>query len=394
MVMPWECTTMANKRKEFITAFLDGVSMTALCNQYKISRKTGYKWVNRWKEMGADVDFSDRSRARINIERQFKEQQISMAVGLKCKYRTWGPKKVIAKLRQDYPFTRWPSATRLYEIFREYDLITPRKLRKKLAMTAPLGDVSQSNHVWMADFKGWILTGDEQKYEPLTITDGYSRYLIRCVHLQKKNIENVWEVFKEAFEQYGLPLRLRTDNGPPFGSRGVGRLTRLSVNLIKAGVMPEWINPGHPEENGRHERFHLTLKLATASPPARCLEEQIIRGIAFEEEYNFERPHEALEMRTPASAYGPSTRKWDGILRPMEYPSGTPYVRKVCQSGCIWFGQREYFLGQALTGEHVALKYDENRELEIYFGPLNLGKLHKGGQQKRKRQTKLKSKRI
>ena len=145
------------------------------------------------------------------------------------------------------------------------------------------------------------MTQDGHKCEPLTITDGFSRYLIKCNHLEKKTANDVWGVFKEAFEEYELPNRLRTNNGPPFGSLGVGRLTRLSINLIKAGVMPEWINPGHPEENGRHERFHFTLKQEVANPPARTIQEQIIRMAAFQQEYNFERPHEALDMQTPSN---------------------------------------------------------------------------------------------
>lgn len=392
--MPWECITVANKRNELVTAYMEGVPMTDLCRQYRISRKTGYKWVNRWKEIGQGEDLTDRSKARIHSSKQFSDEQIGMTLHLKHKYRSWGPRKIIAKLTCDYPDIIWPSPTRLYEIFKEYGLTTSRKFRQKIARTAPLGDISNSNQVWMADFKGWVLTADQHKFEPLTITDGHTRYLIRCTHLPKKNVEYVWSVFDDAFHQYGLPNRVRTDNGPPFGSMGVGRLTKLSVNLIKAGVTPEWINPGHPEENGRHERFHLTLKMAIASPPANNLKEQIARSRAFEEEYNFERPHEALDMKTPSSQYTPSIRKWDGVLRPMEYEGDTTQVRKVGQNGCIWFGQREYYLGQTLSGEYVALKQDHEKELNVHYGPINLGKLKTGGIEKAKRQHKKIYKRV
>lgn len=383
--MPWECVTVENKRKEFIAAYIDGFAMTELCKLYGISRKTGYKWVKRWEE---EESLADKSRARLQAGRIYSDELIGIALHLKHKYRSWGPRKIIAKLCQDYPNNSWPSPTRLYEIFKELGLITERKLRQRLAMTAPLGDVTASNEVWAADFKGWFLTENNEKFEPLTITDGHTRYLIRCTHLPKKGVEYVWPVVAEAFQQYGLPLRFRTDNGPPFGCMGIGRLTKLSVNLIKAGVLPEWINPGHPEENGRHERFHLTLKMATASPAAKTLKEQIARTKHFEEEYNFERPHEALGMNPPAKHYRPSPRKWDGILRAIEYDGDTSHVRKVGQNGCIWYGQREYFLGQALSGEHVGLKENKENELEIYYGPINLGKLKIGGIERAKRINK------
>lgn len=384
--MSWECVTVETKRKELIENYSNGVPMTELCNRYGISRKTGYKWVNRWKENSNNENFKDKSRAPLHVKRIYSDEQIGMALHLKHKYRSWGPRKIIAKLTHDYPEIIWPSPSRTYEIFKEYGLITTRTFRQRIAMTAPLGDVTKNNQVWMADFKGWFLTEDNDKYEPLTITDGHTRYLIRCTHLQRKSAEYVWPVFAEAFQQYGLPIRLRTDNGPPFGCMGVGRLTKLSVNLIKAGVIPEWINPGHPEENGRHERFHLTLKMAIASPPAKTLKEQLARAKHFEEEYNFERPHEALGMDPPAKHYSPSPRRWDGILRSIEYGEDTAHVRKVGQNGCIWFGQREYFLGQALSGEHVGLKENKDIGLEVHYGPINLGKLKPDGIEKPKRQ--------
>lgn len=193
--------------------------------------------------------------------------------------------------------------------------------------------------------------------------------------MERKTAHDVWMVFAEAFHEFGLPSRLRTDNGPPFGSVGVGRLTSLSINLIKAGVIPEWINPGHPEENGRHERFHLTLKQAVATPSCDSLEEQIRRMAYFEDEYNFERPHEALEMQTPASCYYASQRKWDGILRSPEYDTQSATIRKVGQNGCICIGRKDYYLGQTLTGEYVAVNEESEEVFKVYYGPVYLGNL-------------------
>ncbi len=386
--MPWEFKKVEDKRKELIEAYLDGISMTELSKRYKVSRKTAYKWYNRYMELGPEEGLKDLSRAPHSPTRTFTDEQIEEALNLKLKKRNWGPKKVLARLKRDHPEEEWPSTTWLYEIFKEHHLITPRRLRKRLPATHPLGDVNQSNDVWMADFKGWFLTEDNNKCEPLTITDGYSRFLISCYHLAKKSTDYVWPIFEEAFKEYGLPKRIRTDNGPPFGCIGVGRLTRLSINMIKAGVIPEWINPGHPEENGRHERFHLTLKQAVADPAAKNLKEQIARMKAFQEEYNFERPHEALGLDTPSNHYYCSNRKWDGILRPPEYDTKSMIVRKVCQSGCIWLKQKEYYFGNSLTGEHVGIKETDLGELEVYYGPVYLGKLKNDSLEKPKLRPK------
>jgi len=373
--MAWELKEVEDQRRELVEAYIEGiVTMTELCKRFRVSRKTAYKWYNRYQTFGAE-GLKDHSRAPCHPSRVFSNDNISKAIDLKLKYRTWGPKKIVAKLGKDYPKEKWPSATRLYEIFKDHHLITSRRLRRRVPATHPLGELNHSNDVWIADFKGWFLTQDRQKCGPLTITDGFSRYLIKCEHLLKTSTEYVWPIFAEAFQEYGLPHRLRTDNGAPFGSLGAGRLTQLSINLIKAGVVPEWINPGHPEENGRHERFHLTLQKAVANPSAKNLHEQIQWMVAFKEEYNFERPHEALEMNTPASCYSNSTRKWDGILRAPEYDTRSVLVRKVGQSGCIWIKQTEYYIGKTLTGEYVSIKESDIGELEVRYGPVYLGKL-------------------
>ena len=370
--MAWELKRVEDQRKELVEAYLKGfLSMTDLCSRFGISRKTAYKWLSRFKEFGL-AGLIDQSRAPHHPCRSFSDENINAAIDLKLKYRTWGPKKVLAKLKKEHPKMVWPSPTRLYQIFKEHHLVNTRRLRTRVPATHPLGEVNDSNDVWVADFKGWFLTQDNKKCEPLTITDGFSRYLMKCEHLPRKSSEYVWPVFAEAFQEYGLPNRLRTDNGPPFGSVGIGRLTALSVNLIKAGVMPEWINPGHPEENGRHERFHLTLQESTANPPAKTLPEQIKRMVDFEEEYNFERPHEALNMETPGSCYQASRRVWDGKLRSPEYDS-TMLVRKVGQNGGIWLKQTEYYLGITLQGEYVGLQQTDERRLKVYYGLLYLG---------------------
>ena len=184
---------------------------------------------------------------------------------------------------------------------------------------------------------------------------------------------DVWKVLSDSFLEYGLPKRIRTDNGPPFASVGVGRLSKLSINLIKAGVTPEWITPGHPEENGRHERFHRSLKDAVANPPAATYSEQICKMRVFVDEYNFERPHEALDLQVPGSYYEPSEREWDGRLRSPEYHDEGVLIRKVRQNGCMTLKRTDYYLGQVLEGEYVGLREFDNDCYWVYYGPVFLG---------------------
>lgn len=372
--MAWELSTVENQRLNLVKDYINKIeNMTNLCLRFNISRKTGYKWLSRYIELGEE-GLKNLSKAPREPHSLYKNTQIDIAIDLKLKYRKWGPKKILVKLHELYPTEDWPSQTRLYEIFKEHHLVTKKKIRSRVPATAPLGNAVNSNDTWAVDLKGWFLTGDGQKCEPLTITDNASRYLIKCVYLPKHSVEYVWPVFDEAFREYGLPLHVRSDNGPPFGTTGVGRLSRLSINIIKAGVIPEWIQPGHPEENGRHERFHQTLKLEVASPPKESLSLQIQATSQFEHVYNFERPHEALDMKTPGSCYQNSYRRWDGILRPPEYNTREMDIRKVSTRGAISVFNKMHFLGETLINEYVGLKKCQNGEMEVYYGPIYLGK--------------------
>lgn len=373
--MAWEKFNLIELRQQIIDSYMEGLStMTSLCKEYGISRKTAYKWYQRFLKQGKE-GLNDLSKAPHEPNFHYGKDQIDIAIDFKLRHRTWGPKKVLVKLQDLHPEFDWPSPTRLYQIFKEYHLVTSRRIKARVPATSPLGDLTACNDTWTVDLKGWFLTGDGCKCEPLTITDSYTRYLIKCTHLNKHTVDYVWPVFDDAFREYGLPNRIRSDNGPPFGSTGVGRLTALSIKLIKAGVIPEWIQPGHPEENGRHERFHLTLKQAVASPPKDTLSLQIQAMNQFQEEYNFERPHEALNMNTPGNCYRTSQRKWNGILRAPEYNTREMDVRKVGQNGCVWLYQTEYYIGQALAGEYVGIPTNKEGIRELYYGPVYLGKL-------------------
>jgi len=373
--MAWRNVKVEDQREYLVKSYISkSATMSELCEECGVSRKTGYKWYQRYMESGSK-GLADQSKAPTTPNRKYSNAQLMKALELKQKYPRFGPKKILALLKRYHPEEHWPCATRLYSIFKEHHLVCSRKLRRRVPRTHPLGDIHDSNDVWCADFKGWFRTKDQSKVEPLTITDGYSRFLIRCLHLERKRSLDVWKAYSDAFYEYGLPKRLRTDNGPPFATTGVGRLSNLSVNLIKAGVTPEWIAPGHPEENGRHERFHRSLKEAVANPPAQTFSEQITRMNVFVEEYNFERPHEGLNQQVPGSCYEPSRIEWDGNLRSPEYDTQEMIIRKVGQNGCIYWKRVSHYLGQVISGEYVGLKEIDDDCFRIFYGPVFLGTL-------------------
>ena len=374
--MAWRNFKVEEQRLQVVQAYMQGnCSMTAICKHYGISRKTGYKWYERYLEEGEE-GLKDLSRAPHLPAYCYTENQMERAIHLKLQHRTWGPKKILTKLQEKYPHEKWPSPTRLYEIFKDHDLVTKKRMKGRVPATAPLGDLHHCNDTWAVDLKGWFFTQDGKKCEPLTMTDCFTRYLIRCTHMNKHRMQDVWPIFDEAFREYGLPHRIRSDNGPPFGSRGVGRLSRLSVSLIKAGVIPEWIDPGHPEQNGRHERFHLTLQQEIANPPKKTLSLQIQAMRQFYDEYNFERPHEALGQKTPGSCYQASPRTWDGRLRSPEYDTKEFELRKVEKSGHITWKGLHLFIGETLQGEYIGLRMNEEENMALYYGPIYLGKIN------------------
>jgi putative transposase len=246
-------------------------------------------------------------------------------------------------------------------------------------MTAPFGFSSAANDTWCIDFKGWFRTGDGSRCGPLTLSDAASRYLLRCQALRRDDGEHVWPVLEAAFLEYGLPLRLRSDNGPPFASTGAGGLSGLAVKLIKAGVTPERIKPGKPQQNGRLERLHLTLLNDVADPPAKTLRAQAKRFVDFQRLYNEERPHQALEGRTPSDAYAPSPRRFDGILREPEYGQDA-IRRRVRTDGQIKWDGGMIYISQALAGEPIGLFEQEDGARRVLYGPVLLGHIEPKGE--------------
>ena len=353
-----------------------------------MSRKTGYKWLARFEEAGV-AGLLDRSRAPLHHPQEIAEAIAAECLTIRRAHPTWGPRKVRAFLKRRTPGTDWPVASTIGALFDREGLTVKRKLRRRsLPSSQPFAQCGAANDVWCIDFKGWFLTGDGARCEPLTLTDAYSRYLLRCQALTRTDTDHVWPVLDAAFREFGLPWRLRSDNGSPFASIGAGGLSRLSVKLIKAGVMPERIAPGKPQQNGRHERMHLTLLQDAATPPSRNLREQIKRLHEFQRLFNEQRPHESLGDATPAEHYATSPRRFDGVLREPEYGDHHE-VRRVRHNGEIkWQGQTIY-ISEALIGEPIGLCDEGAAGWSVCYGPIALGTI--GPRDRRLRKPKRKA---
>jgi len=271
-----------------------------------------------------------------------------------------------------YPNVSWPATSTIGALLKRRGLVVPRRRsRRTPPYTQPFRGCDQPNDVWCADFKGWFRTGDGSRCDPFTLTDSYSRFILCCEVVPHPDYTHVKPLFDAAFRAYGLPRAIRTDNGPPFAARTVGGLSRLAVEWIKLGIMPERIEPGKPEQNGRHERMHRTLKKHTASPPRQSLRDQQHAFDRFRHEYNDERPHEALDLQTPADLYYPSPRRLP--LRPprITYPHGT-VLRRVRSQGEFRWNGRAIHLSETLAGEDIAFILVTGKQWEMYWGRMFL----------------------
>jgi putative transposase len=373
--MPWKETCPVEQRQEFVEEFLkDEESMAELCRQFGVSRQTGYKYLRRYRRQGL-AGLAQQSRAPRHHPNQVRPEVEDAIILARLYYPRWGPRKLRAYLDREIEPGVWPAASTIGEILSDHKLALPRKRRRHATPSSqPLSHCTGPNRVWCADYKGHFRTGDGCRCDPLTITDGFSRYLLCCQRVARADHDHTRGWFERVFREYGLPAVIRTDNGAPFGSTGLCGLTRLSVWWIRLGIRPERIEPGHPEQNGRHERMHLTLKGQTAQPPAATLRAQQRRFNQFRREYNRERPHEALGMATPASRYESSPRAYPARLPELEYP-GSMTVRQVHVHGQIdWRGQ-DVFLGEALRHERVGLEAVAERSWRVWLGALLLGRL-------------------
>jgi transposase InsO family protein len=375
--MVWLETRAVDERLRFVLGVGAGdLSVSALCRRAGVSRKTGYKWLERWRLDGA-AGLEDRSRAPLSHPQGLEASIAEACLGVRRAHPTWGPWKVKQALERVRPGTRWPAPSTIGALFDREGLTVKRRLRRRGPVAgAPFAGCTAPGEVWCMDFKGWFRTLDGARCDPFTLADAASRYLIRCQIMERCDGAHVWPVLDAAFREFGLPGRLRSDNGPPFASTGAGGLSRLSVKLIKAGVQPERIAPGKPQQNGRLERLHLTLLKDAASPPAASLRAQARRFADFRRVYNEERPHQALRGACPADVHAASLRAWDGVLREPAY-GDEDTIRRVRSNGEIKWRGEKIFLSEALAGEPVALT--EGREgWTVRFGQLPLGLIPHG----------------
>lgn len=349
----------------------DEQSMRELCASFNISRETGYVWLRRYRALGVEglLQLNRAAKRHPNQTTAAMEQAI---VELRQAHMRWGPRKLKRVLERDQPGRSWPASSTIGELLKREGLVVGRKQRRKTApYSAPLAHADGCNRVWCADFKGWFRSGDGDRIDPLTISDAYSRYLLRCQAVMKTDSQRVRAIFEAAFREYGMPQAVRTDNGAPFASTAVAGLSRLAVWWIKLGIVPERIEAGHPEQNGRHERMHRTLKQEVAMPPAENRRAQQRELDRFRQEYNQVRPHEALGMQTPASVYEPSGREYPQRVPEVEYPS-IMLVRSVKSHGVFRWKKHDVFLSEVLWGERIGLLPRDERWFTIYFAQMPL----------------------
>jgi transposase InsO family protein len=365
--MPWKEICSMDARMSFLVQVNESEeSFAALCRRFEISRKTGYKWVERFEEKGA-AGLLDRRPLACSHPNRVSEQQIDALVAVRRDYPFWGPRKILTWLEDHRPEQTWPAPSTIGDKLKIRGYIRPRRRRLRVPMSLdPLAAADLPNDTWCVDFKGHFALGDKTRCYPLTLTDQHTRYLLQCEGMTEPRFLPVQQHLTRAFREYGMPHRIRSDNGPPFASLGWGGLSSLSVWWIQLGVTPERIEPGKPQQNGRHERMHRTLKEETASPPSDTLCEQQRVFDRFRGTYNDDRPHEALGQRTPASRYTSSHRT---------FPDKTMKVLRVDARGRFgFFG--EHRLTKALAGQPIGLEPIDEDTWDLFYGPVLLGALH------------------
>lgn len=373
--MPWRETSPMDQRTQFIADYQRGTeSLTELAGRYSITRKTAYKWIDRYDAAGP-AGLAERSRRPASCPHATARETVAAIVELRRHHPRWGAKKLLRLLTRRDPHHAWPARSTICDLLKRHDLIPPARRRPRVSHPGrPLTPMTAPNEIWTADFKGQFKTRDGIYCYPLTLVDGCSRYLLACQGQRSTASATARSVFHRAFAEYGLPRVIRTDNGVPFATTALGRLSALSVWWIRLGIQPELIEPAHPEQNGRHERMHRTLKADTTRPPAANLQAQQRRFNRFRTEYNEERPHEALDQETPASVYQASPRRLPDRVPPIEYPAHFEVRLVSANSGIRW---KRAWIGvtQTLAGEYVGLEEVDDGRWDVYFGAVRLGRM-------------------
>ena len=374
--MPWKETCCMDERLKFVAAWLeDEESRVALCRRFGISRKTGYKW---WGRYAADPSSGliDRSHAPVCVSHRLSGELAVPILEMRHVHPSWGPRKLRAVLMERWPERSWPAASTIGDLLKREGLVKPRRRRRlALGQSEPFGSITEANDTWCMDFKGWFRTGDGVRCDPLTVSDAHSRYLLAC-RIVPPTIAGVGPVVDRLLRDHGLPGAIRSDNGVPFSSTGAGGLSRLSVHWLKLGIRLERIEPGCPQQNGRHERFHRTLKAETTKPPAATLAAQQVRFDEFLSLYNHERPHEALGQIPPARVWCPSPRPYPSHLEDPIYDH-RHVVRRVRSTGEIRWQGELVFLSEALVGETVGLRQLDDGNWIVRFATIDIGAIER-----------------
>jgi putative transposase len=373
--MPWLETSPVEQRERFIRDHRAGLyMMTELCARYAVSRKTGYKWLERFDEAGRH-GLQDRSRAPHQCPHRITKDVAAMLCAARRAHPSWGPAKLVAWLRPRYPSVAWPAISTAGDLLARRGLVKKRRRRRHYQHPGVVPPTTtQPNDLWTADFKGHFRTRDGIYCYPLTIADQHTRYLLACHGLLSTKGHGVRPVFDRLFREYGLPGAIRTDNGVPFATCGIHGLSQLNVWWLRLGIQHQRILPASPQQNGAHERMHKTLKGEAIRPPRATLATQQRAFNHFRRLYNDERPHEALHDRTPASLYRPSPRVYSGTLPPVEYP-GHFIVKRVTNAGTIRLRKRLLFLANALKQHLVGLEEIDDGVWSIHFCRVLLGRV-------------------
>src|SRR5215207_4568619 len=372
--MPWDQTDAMNERLQMLGEHLSGdYGAAELARRYGVSRKTIYEWIARYEQEGVE-GLKERSSAPHHHPNATDREVVDEILCLKERWPQWGAPKLLARLQRDMKVGPCPAESTVSEILKRHGLSFPRKKRRHAVPSSqPLAHAQEPNAVWCVDFKGWFRTGDGSKCSPLTLTDAYSRYLLRCQGLGESTGHLlVQPIMISAFREYGMPWAMRSDNGPPFATSALGGLSKLSVWWLRLGIKVERIEPGKPQQNGRHERFHRTLQQHTAAPPARTLGAQQRCFEQFTQEYNQQRPHEALGQDTPAEHYERSSREYPARLpAAREFPD--EWQKRSVRTGRMKWNGCEVNITQALAGEYVGLEPVGDGRWAVWFQDLELG---------------------
>jgi transposase InsO family protein len=364
-----------DQRLQFLSSYQrEEMSVTDLCHEFGISRPTAYRWINRYKEVGPE-GLLDLSRRPHRCSHATPDAVVNAILSLRAKYPSWGARKLKARLEKIEPSVSWPAASTFGSILSRAGLTSPtKKKRRTTPYSEPFSEVTAPNQLWCMDFKGYFMTGDGTRCDPFTITDAHSRYLIRRQVVSRMDLSRVRAICEAAMREYGLPARIRTDNGAPFAGTGMLGLSKLSLGWMKMGIVHERIQPGRPQQNARHERMHRTLKADTANPPAATLRLQQKRFDQFRHVFNHERPHEGLNNETPGSLYQPSTKMFPRALAEYVYPNGF-VTRRVNNSGDISWHKDRVFISEVFRFEEVGLEEVEDRVYKVFFREVEIGEL-------------------